>query len=208
MTFAIDHFVARCSAAVREPDAPQQIAAILREAIADPEAIAAAVRDRQEGLSPPPMAEVFVNGEDLTIYHVAFPPHLFGVPHDHAGWAVIGVYKGAEEFNVYAEDDGKLVRVGRQLMQAPSVEILDPNLIHDIENSGTEPSGSIHVYSNRHFDLPRRRIWRNEEADAEPFTVDRSFTYGMERTNRIRRERGMEDAAMPARPRLDSTEDY
>lgn len=200
MRFDVDDFVARCTAAVAKSDAPERIAAILCDAIADPHAIADTIRARHVGKSPPPMADLFVNSDDLTIYHVAFPPNLYGVPHDHAGWAVVGVYKGAEEFNTYTEDGGKLVRTGRQVMAAPSVEILHATLIHDIENSSSEPSGSIHVYGNRHFDLPGRRIWRDESAEAEPFTMERSFAYGMDRTNRIRRELGLKDAAMPERP--------
>jgi len=207
MGFDVDDFVARCSSAVREKDAPQRIADILREVIAGPEAITKAIASRQEGQSPAPMADVFVNNDELTIYHLAFPANLFGVPHDHAGWAVIGVYKGAEAFNIYAEQGGTLVHRGRQEIDAPSVEILPPDLIHDIENTGAEASGSIHVYSNRHFDMPGRRIWRNEAADAEPFTVEKSFVYGLERTNRIRGERGLEDAVMPPLPRLNAAKD-
>jgi len=199
VAFDVNDFVACCSAAVREDDAPERIATILREAIADPDGIANAIAQRQFGQSPTPMADVFVSSDELTIYHVTFPPNLYGVPHDHAGWAVIGVYKGSEEFYVYAEDGHRLVRRGRKVMRAPSVEILAPDLIHDIENSQDETSGSIHVYGNRHFDLPRRRIWRDEGAQPEPFTVDRSFAYGMERTNRLRRERGLEETDMPER---------
>jgi predicted metal-dependent enzyme (double-stranded beta helix superfamily) len=208
MSFDVETFVERCRAAVPEKDAPQQIAAIVLDAIADPEGIAEAIRQRQEGQLPPPMANLFVNNEELTIYHLAFPTHLYGVPHDHAGWAVIGVYKGAEAFNTFVEEDGKLVRRGRQVIEAPSVEILPSDLIHDIENAGSEPSGSIHVYSNRHFDMPARRIWRDESAAAEPFTMERSYAYGMERTNRIRLELGMNEASMPVVPRIDAADDH
>jgi predicted metal-dependent enzyme (double-stranded beta helix superfamily) len=208
MSFDVDAFVARCTAAVREPDAPQRIAELVREAIADPDAIAEVIRARHEGQSPAPMANLFVSTDELTIYHLAFPTNLYGVPHDHAGWAVIGVYKGAEAFNTYAEEHGKLVQRGRQVIEAPSVEILPPDLIHDIENTGAEASGSIHVYSNRHFDMPGRRIWRDESAAAEPFTMERSFAYGMDRTNRIRRELGMEDAEMPVVPRVGAADDH
>jgi len=200
MGFNVDEFVARCRSAVREEDAPQRIADILRKVIADPEAIMKTIASWQEGQSPPPMADLFVNDDELTIYHLAFPANLFGVPHDHAGWAVIGVYKGAEAFNVYAEQGGVLIHRGRQEIEAPSVEILPPDLIHDIENTGVEASGSIHVYSNRHFDMPGRRIWRDESSAAEPFTLERSFAYGMERTNRIRRKIGMAEAEMPVIP--------
>lgn len=197
MPFAVDDFVQRCRAAVGETDARERIAQIVREAVGDPEAIADTIRDRQSRQSTPTMADVFINSDELTIYHVTFPPNLFGVPHDHAGWAVIGVYKGAEAFNVYEEAAGRLVQRSREVMQAPAVAILPEDLIHDIDNPSAEPSGSIHVYSNRHFDMPGRRIWRDGSGLAEPFTFERSFAYGVERTQRIRRERGIDESDLP-----------
>ena len=202
MAFEVDEFVERCSKALRLPDTPNRIAAIVQEAISDPEAIASTIRER--GASS--MADIFVNSDELTIYHVAFPPHLYGVPHDHAGWAVIGVYWGAESFNFYGEEDGALVRRGRKAMKAPAVEILGADLIHDIENPSPETSGSIHIYSNRHFDMPGRRIWRDDSASPEPFTLERSIAYGMERTNRIRRDLGMKEAVIPDLPPVGQSE--
>ena len=55
MRFDVDDFVARCSSAVREKDAPQRIADILREVIAGPEAITKAIASRREGQFPAPM---------------------------------------------------------------------------------------------------------------------------------------------------------
>lgn len=200
MGFDIDSFVAACRMARCEPGAPERIAQIVRQAIADPIAVAAAVKARQAGKEDPPMAEIFVNDDDLTIYSVAFPPALFGVPHDHAGWAVIGVYSGTEGFNLYEETPHGLRQTGRQLMHAPNVAILPPDLIHDIDNPAEAPSGSIHVYSNRHFDMPGRRIWRDGAAWPEPFSLERSAAWGMERTQRRRRELGLPEAVAPRLP--------
>jgi predicted metal-dependent enzyme (double-stranded beta helix superfamily) len=124
------------------------------------------------------------------------------VPHDHAGWAVIGVYAGAEAFNLYEEADGELVRRGRQVIAAPAVEILPPDLIHDIENPGQTASGSIHVYDNRHFDMPARRLWRDGEMRPTPFSLENSYRFGMELTLRRRRELGVDDASGPKLPTL------
>lgn len=204
MGFDVEVFVGRCREARREADAPQRIAAIVREAVADPAAVAATMAARRAADPNPPMADVFVNDDDLTIYHLAFPPMLFGVPHDHAGWAVIGVYAGAEAFSIYEEGDDGLVRRGRQVIAAPAVEILPPDLIHDIENPGATPSGSIHVYDNRHFDMPARRLWRDGETGATPFSLEASYRFGMELTLRRRRELGIADESGPTLPRLPS----
>lgn len=204
MRFDVDEFVAECRAVRGMEDAPERIASLVRDAIAAPEAIAATVRERQAAKGSTAMAELFLNEDDLTIYQVSFPPNLFGVPHDHAGWAVIGVYAGAEGFNIYEEAEDGLRRIGRQVLSAPAVAILPADLIHDIDNAGADASGSIHIYGNRHFDLPGRRIWRDETADAEPFTVQRSFDYGMALTRRRRQELGIEESSVPGLPPIPS----
>ncbi len=202
MALDIETLVERCRRARRQDDPARRIADILGEAIADPSDIVEGVRARQAGMATAPMAELFLNEDDLTIYQVSFPPQLFGVPHDHAGWAVIGVYAGAEAFNTYEETPRGLRCTGRQVMRAPDVQILEPALIHDILNPFAETSGSIHVYSNRHFDLPGRRIWRSEEAAPEPFSVKRSSAYGMELSGRRRAELGLEPPLAPTLPDL------
>ena len=204
MSFDIDGFVEACREARRAKDAPQRIANLLGEAIAEPAAILEAVAERRGSERATDMAEVFVNDEDLTIYQLSFPPNLFGVPHDHAGWAVIGVYSGAEGFNTYEERDGRLTLTGRTVLKAPAVQILKPDLIHDIDNLGEAVSGSIHVYANRHFDMPGRRIWRDGNADCEAFTLERSFQYGMERTRRKRLKLGLPDLPAPSVPDIEN----
>jgi predicted metal-dependent enzyme (double-stranded beta helix superfamily) len=200
LSFEIDTFVAACKAVRHLPDAPARIGELVRQAIVDPDAIDQAVRRRRGGQRQDDMAEVFVNDDDLTIYQVALPSQLFGVPHDHAGWAVVGVYRGEEAFNVYEERDGHLVQVDRRVLSAPSREVLEPDLIHDIDNPSAGSSGSIHVYSNRHFDIPTRRIWRDGATAPDRFTLQRSFDYGMERTATRRRELGLPELAVPAMP--------
>jgi predicted metal-dependent enzyme (double-stranded beta helix superfamily) len=203
VSWDIDRFVAACKAVRFELDAPQRIADLLRDVIADPVAIASAVDRRRAGERAGEMAEIFLSYEDLTIYQLAFPSNLFGVPHDHGGWAVIGVYSGIEAFNVYEERDGELRRIGRRELIAPAVDILPADLIHDIDNPSDTVSGSIHVYSNRHFDMASRRIWRDAASRAEPFTLARSFEYGMARTAERRREMGMPEAQVQAPPDLE-----
>lgn len=202
MVFDIDRFVEECRQARRSAAPENAIADLVREAIADPAAIREAVARRQAHLATPPMAEVFVNEPDLTIYNVAFPSYLFGVAHDHATWAVIGVYSGAEHYNVYRETDGGLAKVGAQTLRAPAVEILPADLIHDIENPTGEPSGSIHIYGNSHFDRPDRRLWRDGETAPHPFSLERSYAFGMERSQRRRIELGLAPAEAPALPNL------
>lgn len=186
--FDLDGFLADCRSVRHLADAPNQIADLLRRAIAQPDALVAALSARKEARpKSASMAQIFVNEEDLTIYQLSFPPNVWGVPHDHAAWAVIGVYAGAEAFDVYEEQCGGLEAVDRRIITAGEVAVLPPNLIHDIWNPSSNLSGSIHVYGNGHFDHPGRRIWRNTNENAEAFSLDKSFRYGMALTERRRR---------------------
>ena len=203
MSFDIDGFVCACRAVRHGPHPSDRIADLVKEAIADPAAIRAAVEQRRSGKRADEIAEIFVSDDDLTIYQVSFPANVFGVPHDHAGWAVIGIYDGVEAFNTYDEVEGALVLTGRREMRAPVVDILGPSLIHDIDNPGQTTSGSIHVYSNRHFDMPGRRIWRDGASRPDQFTVARSFEYGMERTALRRRELGLNEVSTLSIPNLE-----
>ena len=188
MSFDLDGLVADCRSVRHLQDAPNRIADLLRLAVSEPDALATAVGARRDaGPKSRSMAQIFLNEEDLTIYQLSFPPHLWGVPHDHAAWGVIGVYAGAEAFNVYEEEDGGLIVVDRRVIAAGEVAVLPPDLIHDIENPTSTLSGSIHIYGNRHFNHPDRRIWRSTNEIAEPFSPDKSFAYGMALTEERRR---------------------
>ncbi|GAC1596755.1 MAG: hypothetical protein NVS3B28_28380 [Candidatus Velthaea sp.] len=84
-----------------------------------------------EGVDNPPSAHVLYCSADLTVLQVTSPPHIYGVPHDHAGWAVIGVFDGAECFNQYRCDDGvTLVHDGYDAVCAGDVRILPAELIN------------------------------------------------------------------------------
>lgn len=208
MAFDVEGFVDRCRAALAGPNAPQSIAEIVRQAIAEPQALAETVRARQQARGKPAIAEVFVNDDELTAYQLAWPAGLIGPPHDHAGWAVVGVYAGAEAFNVYAaRPDGTLARTGREVVGAGTVRVLPEDLIHDIEAEGDVPSGSIHVYPNRHFVCPERRLWRDASSAPEPFSMARSMEYGAAITER-RRAEASEGARAQATPASAGTGSY
>jgi predicted metal-dependent enzyme (double-stranded beta helix superfamily) len=197
MAFDIDAFVADCREARSHPDGPERLADLLRDAVADPAAIAAAIDARQAGMSPRPMVDWLFEEDGLRICQIACLPQAFGVPHDHAGWAVIGVYSGTESFNVYEEREGGLRKIRRDVLDAPTVEILPADLIHDMENPSPEISGSLHIYGSARWD-GERRIWRDENSPPEAFAVDKAYAYGMAHTQRRRKELGIEDLSLPS----------
>jgi len=175
MAFDVERFVQDCRAARSRPDWPQAIAGLLREAIADPQALDALGAER--GALARKGFDIWVQSDDLTIYQVEGRPGLVSPPHDHDGVAVVAVYRGAEGYQNFRDEGGRAVPAGRVTVRAPDVSVLPADLIHALDNSKTEGSGSIHVYANRHFDLATRRLWNPETLEEAPYSTKQQFAW-------------------------------
>ena len=175
MAFTIERFVADCRAARARPDWAPAISALLTEAVREPAAIDAQVAER--GASARKGFDVWFQSDDLTIYQVEGRPGLVSPPHDHAGVAVVGVYRGAEGYRNFRIEDGRLTPAGDVIVHAPDVAVLPHDLIHALDNSRSEGSGSIHIYDNVHFDLSRRRLWNPETLEEAPFSTAQQFRW-------------------------------
>lgn len=156
-TFVVESFVAECQSARAREDWPDAIAAILRRAIEQPEAIARAMSER--GVSATFGFDVLLQSTDLTIYQIEGRAGLLGPPHDHATVAVVAIYAGTEGYRVYKREGARVREVARVEAQAPDVAILREDLVHAIDNTATCGASSLHVYGNSHFDAKDRRLW-------------------------------------------------
>jgi predicted metal-dependent enzyme (double-stranded beta helix superfamily) len=175
MAFSIERFVEDCRAVRTQPDWPQAIAELLREAIREPDAIDALGRER--GALARKGFDIWTQSDDLTIYQVEGRPGLVSPPHDHDCIAVVAVYRGSEGYQNFRDVGGRVEPAGRVSVHAPDVSILPPELIHALDNSLSEGSGSIHVYGNRHFDLESRRLWNPETLEEAPFSTKQQFQW-------------------------------
>jgi predicted metal-dependent enzyme (double-stranded beta helix superfamily) len=151
------------------------VAELLRAAIREPAAIDALIAER--GSSARKGFDIWLQSDDLTIYQVEGRPGLVSPPHDHAGVAVVGVYRGSEGYQNFHDVDGRLTPAGRVTVNAPDVSVLSPNLIHALDNSQSAGSGSIHIYDNLHFDLSTRRLWNPETLEEAPFSTRQQFQW-------------------------------
>ncbi len=175
MTFSIERFVEDCRAARGRPDWAEAVAGLLREAMAHGPAIDALTAER--GSSVRKGFDIWHQSDDLTIYQVEGRPGLVSPPHDHDGQAIVGIYRGAEGYQNFREEAGRLVPAGRIAVQAPNVAVLPADLIHALDNSQSTGSGSIHVYGNRHFDLESRRLWNPDTLEEAPFTTKQQWAW-------------------------------
>ena len=107
--------------------------------------------------------EALYRGEDILVLHGVVPPTPAPVaPHDHRMWAVIGVYQGLEQNELFVRDEGGgLDTVDRFTVAAGEVRTLDPSTIHSVQARGDRYLGAIHVYGGDLFGTPRS-TWIDE----------------------------------------------
>lgn len=175
MAFSIERFVADCRAVRGRPDWEQAVAGLLREAMRHGEDIDALTAER--GASARKGFDIWVQSDDLTIYQVEGRPGLVSPPHDHAGVAIVGVYRGSEGYQNFREQGGRLTPTNRITVHAPDVSVLPAETIHALDNSETGGSGSIHVYGNLHFDFAERRLWNPDTLDVAPFSTRQQWAW-------------------------------
>jgi predicted metal-dependent enzyme (double-stranded beta helix superfamily) len=101
--------------------------------------------------------EALYRGEDILVLHGVVPPTPAPVaPHDHRMWAVIGVYQGLEQNELFVRaEGGGLDTVDRFTVAAGDVRTLDPSTIHSVQARGDGYLGAIHVYGGDLFGTPR-----------------------------------------------------
>jgi predicted metal-dependent enzyme (double-stranded beta helix superfamily) len=76
-------------------------------------------------------------------------------------WAVIGVYHGQEDNQLFARTDaGPLEPTERFSLTPGEVRLLDASTIHSIQAAGGQYLGAVHVYGGDLFGTPRS-TWRH-----------------------------------------------
>ena len=146
----LDDFLHDCRSAVRAGQS--ETLALVRSALADPEAFAAAVMDR-------PQPWFFLADDDLTVFCTNAPPGSASAPHDHATWSVLGCFVGAEEsWHHRRADDGSLQTTGSTVLRPGDAHALPGNAIHSVMNRWDQPNGVVHIYAGNFVELDRT-VW-------------------------------------------------
>lgn len=113
--------------------------------------------EQQLGTADRSTYEALYRGRDLLVLHGVVPPTPRPVdPHDHRMWAVIGVYHGQEDNQLFARtDDAALEPTERFSLRAGEIRPLDASTIHSVQASGGRYLGAVHVYGGDLFGTPR-----------------------------------------------------
>jgi predicted metal-dependent enzyme (double-stranded beta helix superfamily) len=141
--FDVDALVADCVAARTETEPRLAIRTVLERALADPGAVAEALRPAEGGLT------MLHHAPDLTVIHIVWAPRMQLYPHDHRMWAAIGIYAGREDNAFFRRDPDAprlLVDSGGKDIGAGDVLVLGDDVIHSVTNPARALTGAIHVY--------------------------------------------------------------
>ena len=168
--FDTDTFVARCIDAVHESEPRLAVRDVLREAVANPAAVATAL--------PPERAEIvrLHVSPELTILKVVWAPGMSFGPHNHGMWASIGIYSGGEDNAFYRRADDTLTASGGKALRVGDVALLGDDTIHAVTNPTAEYAGAIHIYGGDFFATSRSE-WRGAPYREQPYDVDYTLRY-------------------------------
>jgi predicted metal-dependent enzyme (double-stranded beta helix superfamily) len=142
--FDLDRFIETCRGVAHEPHGPKQVLELMREAIADPAALKAAVPPLPEGKNV--LTAPLFRSPEMTVLNAALQPGLVSIPHDHHMWAVIGIYDGEEANTFYRRAEGRLEVANTRTIHAGEAILLGADVIHAIENPLGRPTLGLHVY--------------------------------------------------------------
>jgi predicted metal-dependent enzyme (double-stranded beta helix superfamily) len=178
----LEHFIADCRAALREPSPVPQIKEILERAVADASQVEAAL-----GVPREAAVATIHHDRDLTILNVVWAPGMAVDPHDHNMWALIGLYGGREDNTFYRRGGRGLEVAGGRQLETGDTTLLGPSIIHAVTNPLRLYTGAIHIYGGDFFGMPRSE-WDPETLEERPWDAARTRKVFAEANERWRAE--------------------
>jgi 3-mercaptopropionate dioxygenase len=106
----------------------------------------------------------------LSLFSLVVPPDVETPIHDHLAWGLVGLYRGTQDEEIYAQHNGTLELVERRALSPGDFYVLIPpsDDIHRVRTTSPETSVSIHLLTN-----DTGCIWRHAydlvSGEASPF---------------------------------------
>lgn len=173
-TFSIEAFAATCK---QEMDGAEDRRATARRCLEDAierHGAAEIIRALQAAVPPgASLGELIVYASpELTMLYARVPPRFQSGIHDHTVCACIGQLRGEEVNRIFEpSEDGSLREVRTLTVRAGEVIELHRDVIHCIENPGTEVAHALHLYAGDFGALTdRRSLWSWEDHERRPFS--------------------------------------
>ena len=157
-TPAVRAFVAGVRATIAEADSPERACELLRprfaELLADPGWLPAEYQaDAPEsGMGGGIGQWLLYHADDgsLSLFSLVVPAGSQTPIHDHLAWGLVGLYRGTQDEEVYAQRAGGLELVERRALEPGDFYVLIPprDDIHRVRTTSAETSVSIHLLTN------------------------------------------------------------
>jgi predicted metal-dependent enzyme (double-stranded beta helix superfamily) len=106
----------------------------------------------------------------LSLFSLVVPPGSETPIHDHLAWGLVGLYRGTQDEEIYAQRDGALELVEQRLLEPGDFYVLIPprDDIHRVRTTSEETSVSIHLLTND-TGCVWRHAWDTRSGEARPF---------------------------------------
>ena len=177
-TLVVWSFVADVGAAIARAASPEAACEAIRPRfsglLADPDWLPAAYRaDAPEsGMGGGIGQWLLYRADDgsLSLFSLVVPPGSETPIHDHLAWGLVGLYRGTQDEEIYAEGGGALELVERRSLRPGDFYALIPphDDIHRVRTTSAETSVSLHLLTN-----DTGCVWRHtydpESGETRPF---------------------------------------
>ena len=167
--FDKEQFVADCRGALEGDRASRNVREIVERAISNPGLVV-----RQLGDPKPGGIEPLHRSPELTIINVFWPASMVIMPHNHAMWAVVGIYGGREDNILWRRlpdtTTGKIEAAGVRALSTKDAHAFGADLIHSVINPTSRVTGAIHVYGGDFFGAERSE-WDSESLEERPYDM-------------------------------------
>ena len=140
MPFSPESFVADLRAAAADAHPVRAINAVMKEAVADPAAVAAHVPDYEGD------ELALLETDELSVYCARFFAGQLVPPHNHKMPAFIGVYEGTEVNQLFRHDESGLTQIAEKHIGRGETLSIGGEGIHGVYAEGGRDSLALHVY--------------------------------------------------------------
>jgi predicted metal-dependent enzyme (double-stranded beta helix superfamily) len=157
-TAVVRAFVGAVRAAIAAAESPEAACAAIRprfaELLGDPDWLPGEFRESapESGMGGGIGQWLLFRASDrsLSLFSLVVPGGAETPVHDHLAWGLVGLYRGTQDEELYAERGGRLELVERRsLAPGDFYELLPPrDDIHRVRTTSAETSVSIHLLTN------------------------------------------------------------
>jgi predicted metal-dependent enzyme (double-stranded beta helix superfamily) len=169
--FDKEQFISDCRAALIGDRTSHNAREVVKGAIADSSAVIRGLGEPKKG-----GLDVLHRSNELTVLNVLWPAGMIVMPHNHALWAVIGVYNGREDNILWRRlpDDanGRIEAAGARTLASGDTLAFGADVIHSVVNPLGRITGAIHVYGGDFFAVSRNE-WDPELLHEKPYDMEK-----------------------------------